>query len=124
MLLVAPMVQVPMHELEPPRLLGRTSSPAPPPAPGTEPAKTTELPSHQEPMPPGTLEHSSTPSGGERIRWCVDGQKLESHSEKLISPEFRLTRPRGGQRQRRRVIRALPHHAVGHTDWRQAWRRL
>lgn len=44
---------------------------------------------------PGTLDHSSTPSGGERIRWCVDGQKLESHAEKLISPEFRLTRPSG-----------------------------
>lgn len=34
-----------------------------------------------------------TATGSERIRWCVDGQKLESHAEKLISPEFRLSVP-------------------------------
>lgn len=35
-------------------------------------------------------------SGSERIRWCVDGQKLDSHAEKLISPEFRLGANFGG----------------------------
>ena len=42
---------------------------------------------------PGALDQESTASGSERIRWCVDGQKLESHAEKLISPEFRLRLP-------------------------------
>ena len=39
---------------------------------------------------PGTLECNPAERGGQRIRWCVDGHKLESHAEKLISPEFEL----------------------------------
>ena len=45
---------------------------------------------------PGALDQTSMASGSERIRWCVDGQKLDSHAEKLISPEFRLGANFGG----------------------------
>jgi len=112
MLLVAPMVCQPMHvtpvgspcapsrqlqEPEPPRLLGRTVSPRPGRDGGAN-GQTVEALSakteHQEsPLMPGALDQESTASGSERIRWCVDGQKLESHAEKLISPEFRLRLP-------------------------------
>ena len=39
---------------------------------------------------PGAVECTASANGGQRIRWCVDGHKLESHAEKLISPEFEL----------------------------------
>eukprot|EP00435_Cladocopium_sp_Y103_P021269 s3833_g5.t1 len=108
MLLVAPMVCQPMQvtpvgspcapsrqllqEPEAPRLLGRTISPRPGEATQEVPSAKTELPG-ESPLLPGALDQESTASGSERIRWCVDGQKLESHAEKLISPEFRLRLP-------------------------------
>lgn len=42
---------------------------------------------------PGALDQITTETGSTKIRWCVDGQKLESHAEKLISPEFKLGVP-------------------------------
>lgn len=108
MLLVAPMVCQPvqvtpvgspcapsrqlLQEPEPPRLLGRTTSPRA--ATNAEAEGAGAKMEHQEgPLLPGALDQESTASGSERIRWCVDGQKLESHAEKLISPEFRLRVP-------------------------------
>ena len=59
-----------------------------------------ELGSQSTPMlflpRPGALDQTSMASGSLRIRWCVDGQKLDSHAEKLISPEFRLGANFGG----------------------------
>eukprot|EP00434_Breviolum_minutum_P038436 symbB.v1.2.034092.t1/scaffold4322.1/size41248/3 len=111
MLLVAPMVCQPLQvtpvgspcapsrqlkEPEPPRLLGRTLSPRP-----TETVNVEQKPEHHEnaqgsTLQPGALDQTSMASGSERIRWCVDGQKLDSHAEKLISPEFRLGANFGG----------------------------
>eukprot|EP00931_Biecheleriopsis_adriatica_P027581 TRINITY_DN16574_c0_g1_i1.p1 TRINITY_DN16574_c0_g1~~TRINITY_DN16574_c0_g1_i1.p1 ORF type:complete len:416 (+),score=75.13 TRINITY_DN16574_c0_g1_i1:80-1327(+) len=44
-------------------------------------------------LAPGALECETLPSGKVRVRWNVDGQRLDSNSEKLLSPEFQLTLP-------------------------------
>eukprot|EP00930_Biecheleria_cincta_P081742 TRINITY_DN7103_c0_g1_i1.p1 TRINITY_DN7103_c0_g1~~TRINITY_DN7103_c0_g1_i1.p1 ORF type:complete len:431 (-),score=56.67 TRINITY_DN7103_c0_g1_i1:403-1695(-) len=42
---------------------------------------------------PGMLEYSRSADGVEQVSWHADGQKLDSHSEKLLSPEFKLALP-------------------------------
>eukprot|EP00439_Symbiodinium_sp_Y106_P079516 s2120_g18.t1 len=74
---------------QPPTLLGRTASPRPDDRKST-PAKQRQTPEPPEPLAPGAVECTASANGGQRIRWCVDGHKLESHAEKLISPEFEL----------------------------------
>lgn len=74
---------------QPPTLLGRTASPRPDDR-KSNPAKQRQVPEPPEPLAPGAVECTASANGGQRIRWCVDGHKLESHAEKLISPEFEL----------------------------------
>jgi len=47
----------------------------------------------EPPIRPGMLEYSRSADGVEQVSWYADGQKLDSHSEKLISPEFKLALP-------------------------------
>ncbi|CAJ1394757.1 unnamed protein product, partial [Effrenium voratum] len=71
-----------------PRLLGRVASPRPEGA--EKPRGVVEA---DQTLVPGALDQITTETGSTKIRWCVDGQKLESHAEKLISPEFKLGVP-------------------------------
>jgi len=81
-----------------PRLLGRTS-------PSPTARRDEKKPDSFKALGPGALECVSE-NGLERICWNVDGAKLQSNAEKVLSPEFQLVMPGVGPQQFRLIIQA------------------
>jgi len=100
-----PQLSVPMLLVPPvfsmqepgPRLLGRTS-----PAASPNRADVTK----KAPLAPGALECQVSESKLPHIRWSVDGSKLQSNAENVLSPDFELTLPGVGPQRFRLMISA------------------
>eukprot|EP00931_Biecheleriopsis_adriatica_P017749 TRINITY_DN1261_c0_g1_i12.p1 TRINITY_DN1261_c0_g1~~TRINITY_DN1261_c0_g1_i12.p1 ORF type:complete len:434 (-),score=114.16 TRINITY_DN1261_c0_g1_i12:334-1635(-) len=59
-----------------------------------------------EPLAPGMLQARRTAGGSECMRWMVDGRKLNSKDQKILSPEFQLEFPGYGPQSFRLLIHA------------------